>query len=82
MAEYEVGGVTVEAWQRSIGRDPNGATMARWIKMGLITPVNVLGKHFITKEEDERFWARAKSGEFAQECTGVIEMQKRKEGKQ
>jgi hypothetical protein len=75
MAEFEAGGMTIEKWMQSIGRE-SGATSARWIQKGMIAPVNILGKNFITREEDERFWARAKAGEFAQLGEGIIKKQK------
>jgi predicted site-specific integrase-resolvase len=75
MAEFQAGGMTVEKWLSNIGREGR-ATASRWIADGMIEVVNILGKNFITKEEDERFWVRAKRGEFARENAGVITRQK------
>lgn len=75
MAEFQAGGMTIEKWMHSIGREP-GATAARWKAKGMIETVQILGKDFVTKEEDERFWARAKAGEFEKEEYGIIKQQK------
>lgn len=71
MAEFEVRGMTFDRWLESIGR--SRATGYRWIASGMVTPVNIQGKNYITREEDGRFWERAKAGEFAQEVPSIEE---------
>jgi len=72
------GGIELATWMAEIGR-PGKATISRWVDLGMIKPVNILGKHFITKEEEDRFWARAKAGEFSKEFSGVAAMGKAQE---
>jgi hypothetical protein len=69
MAEFEVGGMTFDRWLESIGR--SRVTGWRWVEHGMIQTVNINGKNYITREEDERFWHRAATGEFAQEIPSV-----------
>ena len=69
MAEFEVSGITFDRWLESIGR--SRVTGWRWVELGMIQPVNILGKNYITREEDERFWSHAKAGEFAKEVPSV-----------
>jgi hypothetical protein len=71
MAEFEVSGMTFDRWLESIGR--SRATGYRWIALGMVTPVNIHGKNYITREEDGRFWDRVKAGEFAQEMPTIEE---------
>jgi hypothetical protein len=80
MAEFTAGGMSVEKWLENLGRKGR-ATGCRWIRQGLIKPVNILGQNFITREEDERFWVRAKAGEFVGEDRGIIQHQKEKRSK-
>ena len=68
---FEVGGVTFERWLEAVGR--SRVTGWRWVELGMIQPVNILGRNYITREEDLRFWSRAKAGEFAQEIPSVQE---------
>jgi hypothetical protein len=68
---FEVGGMTLRKWIESIGISPT--TAYRWLEKRIITPVNILGRHYITREEDQRLWARAKAGEFEKEVPSVIE---------
>jgi C-terminal processing protease CtpA/Prc len=70
MAEFTAGGMSLEKWLDNIGLKGR-VTGSRWISQGLIAPVNVLGRNYITKEEDQRFWARAKVGEFSEEAHGI-----------
>jgi predicted site-specific integrase-resolvase len=69
MAEFEVGGMTFDRWLESIGR--SRVTGWRWVELGMLQTVNINGKNYITREEDERFWQRAKAGEFAQEIQSI-----------
>lgn len=69
MAEFQVGGMAFDRWLESIGRSKTAGY--RWIELGMIQPINILGKFFVTREEDERFWQRAKAGDFAQETESV-----------
>jgi predicted site-specific integrase-resolvase len=63
------GGVTLEKWCGAVGQSVT--TAYRWIKLGMIEPVNILGKFYVTADEDARFWARAKAGEFIRETVAV-----------
>ncbi|MDB6064073.1 MAG: hypothetical protein JWR26_281 [Pedosphaera sp.] len=63
-------GIELITWLEEIGR-PGKSNASRWIDAGLIKPVNILGRLFITREEEERFWTRANAGEFAQIPGGV-----------
>jgi hypothetical protein len=62
---FPVGGMSFDRWLAVIGRSRE--TGWRWRNGGMIRTVNISGKHFVTAEEDRRFWERAKAGEFAAE---------------
>ena len=50
--------------------EENGITRAtcwRWRHDGLLKTVNIYGRHYITPEEEDRFFQRACSGEFYRE---------------
>lgn len=47
--------------------EENGVTRAtcwRWRRDGLINTIDIYGRQYITREEEERFFRRAVSGEF------------------
>ena len=47
--------------------EENGVTRAtcwRWRRDGLISTFDIYGRQYITREEEERFFRRAVSGEF------------------
>ena len=71
MTDFAVGGMSFDRWLKSVGR--SRVTGWRWVGKGMISPVNILGKNYITREEDVRFWQRAKAGEFAKELESVEE---------
>ena len=75
-AGFEVGGITFDRWLETVGRSRE--TGWRWVQAGMLAPVNILGKHFITREEDQRFWRRAKAGEFSREILSVEEKVRRR----
>ena len=69
-----IGGIDFDLWLSRIGR--SRSTGLRWRKRGWVAPVNIDGHMFVAQEEIDRFWARAKSGEFAKEAGGIICMQR------
>lgn len=78
------GGKTIEAWAREIGHqigeDCRPTTVYRWIDAGMISPVNIRGRLYVTASEDARFWTRASSGEFAVETKSVAAKVAEKKG--
>ena len=54
--------ILFETWLDSIGRVP--ATGWRWRKMGWIKTLNIAGRVYVSRQEIERFEARAAAGEF------------------
>jgi len=44
-------------------------TLWRWRKRGMLTTVNICGRHYILRSEVARFNARATAGEFAKQPT-------------
>ncbi len=73
-ADVLIGGIDFDLWLDQIGR--SRSTGLRWRNRGWVTTVNIDGHQFIAQEEIDRFWARAKAGEFAKEAGGIICMQK------
>jgi hypothetical protein len=69
-----IGGVDFRLWLSRIGR--SRSTGLRWRDRGWVDPINIDGHLFIAQEEIDRFWARAKAGEFSKEAGGIICMQK------
>ena len=69
-----IGGIDFYLWLGRMGR--SRSTGLRWRKRGWIAPVNIDGHMFIAQNEIDRFWARAKAGEFAKEAGGIICMQR------
>lgn len=63
------GMVSWQKWLRDLGRTE--ITGYRWRKAGLIHPINIFGKLYLTAEEQQRFQTRAQAGEFAKEPSGV-----------
>jgi hypothetical protein len=70
-AVFNLGGVSLKKWIEGIGKTPD--TAYKWIEMDMLETINILGNHYVTKEQDERFWSRAKAGEFAKEVLSVEE---------
>ena len=71
--------MSLERWLALIGREePSGF---RWARDGIIKVENVLGRNFISSEEIDRFWTRAKAGEFALEPKGAAAKAKAKAAK-
>lgn len=64
------GGIAYREWLRRLG--VSRETGIRWMAKKIITPsVNVQGKHYLTDQDIETFWERAKEGEFAKEFAGI-----------
>jgi hypothetical protein len=61
--------VALRKWTRDIGISET--TAWRWAKAGLIHPINIYGKLYLTKEDIKRFAARAQAGEFSKAPGGV-----------
>jgi hypothetical protein len=59
--------VSFDAWLNSLNR--TRCTGWRWRKNGLISTQNVFGKLYITRDEIERFEARAMAGDFHMDAT-------------
>ncbi len=57
------GGVKLEKWLDGIGVARSTGT--RWINQGMLSPVNILGNYYITREMDADFWRYAAAGQFA-----------------
>ena len=74
-ADVLIGGIDFDLWLDQIGR--SRSTGLRWRNRGWVTTVNIDGHQFIAQEEIDRFWARAKAGEFAKEAGGIICMQRK-----
>ncbi len=58
--------VALAAFTAQAGLNP--VTAWRWRKKGWITTINIAGRQYITREEVERFNARAAAGEFARDA--------------
>jgi hypothetical protein len=69
-----IGGIDFGLWLSRIGR--SRSTGLRWRDRGWVAPVNIDGHLFVAQEEIDRFWARAKAGEFAKEAGGIICIQR------
>ena len=67
--EVMAGGMEFLKWLRILGR--GRATGYRWVSRGWIEPTNIAGKLYVTVEEINRFWTRAKAGEFARGAGGI-----------
>jgi hypothetical protein len=61
--------VALRKWAREIG--VSDTTAWRWAKAGLIHPVNIYGKLYLTQQDLEQFAARANAGEFSQSPAGA-----------
>ena len=61
--------LSLRKWRESIGI--SDTTCWRWEKAGWISPIRIANKKYLTKEDLEQFYARAKAGEFAVEPSGV-----------
>ena len=60
--------VALRKWVRELGI--SDTTAWRWTKAGLIHPINVSGKLYLSAEDVQQFAARAKAGEFAKKPAG------------
>jgi hypothetical protein len=78
-ADVLIGGIDFDLWLDQIGR--SRSTGLRWRNRRWVTTVNIDGHQFIAQEEIDRFWARAKAGEFAKEAGGIICMQREEAAK-
>jgi len=56
--------IPFEHWLEGIGK--TAATGWRWRRKGWIETVNIAGRVYISRQEIERFEARAAAGEFSQ----------------
>lgn len=68
------GPIALRNWVRQIGISP--VTAWRWQRAGWLDVFNVGGRSYLTKESRERFQARAASGEFAKQPSGVASLTK------
>ena len=59
--------IPLTRWGEEIGRTT--CTLWRWRNLGWITTLNVAGKLYISRQEIERFEARAQAGEFSRTPT-------------
>ena len=59
-----------DRWLRDIGK--SRATGWRWRKLRVVTTHNVFGRHYITRDEIERFERAALGGEFAREIAAPV----------
>ena len=55
--------MSLDKFMEQTGLSP--ATLWRWRKRGMLTTVNISGRHYILRSEIARFNARAAAGEFA-----------------
>lgn len=62
--------VSFDAWLNSLNR--TRCTGWRWRKNGIISTQNVFGKLYITRDEIERFEARAMAGDFQMDATTPV----------
>jgi hypothetical protein len=60
--------VALRKWVRDIGI--SDVTAWRWSRDGLIHPINIHGKLYLTQSDIEQFAARAQRGEFAKAPVG------------
>lgn len=54
--------VALSKWTREVGI--SSATVWRWAKRGVIHPITIAGKRYLTGDDLQQFYARAKAGEF------------------
>lgn len=64
------GMVAFNKWLADMGR--TAITGYRWRKAGMIHPINICGKLYVTPEEQHRFQKRSEAGEFAQAPKGAV----------
>jgi predicted site-specific integrase-resolvase len=67
--DVQIGGMEFLYWLAKIGK--SRATGYRWRAEGRLHTVNIDGKLFITQHEIDRFWTRAKAGEFSKQPHGA-----------
>jgi predicted site-specific integrase-resolvase len=60
--------VALRKWVRELGI--SDTTAWRWTRAGLIHPINVAGKLYLSAEDIHAFASRAKAGEFARPPAG------------
>lgn len=60
--------ISLRKWSRDLGI--SDTTAWRWTKAGLIHPINIYGKLYLTGEDVRQFATRAKAGEFSQPSAG------------
>jgi predicted site-specific integrase-resolvase len=58
--------IALNVWIQQVGITP--VTAWRWRKRGMINPVNICGRLYLTAPDLEQFSKRASVGEFAQEA--------------
>lgn len=61
--------VALSAWRRDIG--VSSTTTWRWTRDGLIHPINIAGRPYVTDEDIAQFQARAVAGEFSKAPAGA-----------
>jgi len=61
--------ISLSNWLRNLGR--SDTTGWRWCKAGWLHPINIAGRPYLTREDIQRFHARAAAGEFAKAPSGA-----------
>ncbi len=59
--------IALHKWIGEIGI--TSVTAWRWRQRGWISTINIAGRHYIAREEIDRFHRRAEAGEFAKKAT-------------
>jgi predicted site-specific integrase-resolvase len=76
-ATFAAGGMSLQKWCEQVGIDR--ITAYRWRIAGMLQcSANILGNLYLTREDDETFWKRARAGEFTRELKGIVVQQKEK----
>lgn len=63
---HEIPLIALHKWIGEIGI--TSVTAWRWRQRGWISTINIAGRHYIAREEIERFHRRAEAGEFAKKA--------------
>jgi len=69
LSSGDAAGMEFNFWLSKVGRDRS--TGYRWVSLGMVAPINIMGRLYITTEEIARFWSRARSGEFSKMPSGI-----------
>jgi len=66
--------ISERAWRQQVG--VSAVTAWRWKRAGWLTPININGRPFFTREELDRFQVRAAAGEFSKKPAGAAAKRK------